>query len=115
MLEERLCRPVGNPLLARFGAAADLGFDRDGEFTLDVDAEMVVFGSTRPGAHVTLGGEPIKLRDDGSFAVRMALPDRRQVLPITSSSRDGMMQQTVVLAVERNTKVMEAVTRDTNE
>jgi hypothetical protein len=45
----------------------------------------------------------------------MSLPDRRQVLPITSSSADGIMQQTVVLAVERNTKVMEPVLRDNHE
>jgi hypothetical protein len=45
----------------------------------------------------------------------MSLPDRRQVLPVTSSSSDGMTQQTVVLAVERNTKVMEAVLRDASQ
>ncbi|MCA9148109.1 MAG: DUF4912 domain-containing protein [Planctomycetales bacterium] len=116
VLEERLCRPVGSPLMSRYsGITRESINDREANFTLEVDAEMIVFGSTKPGAHVTMGGEPIKLRDDGSFALRLPLPDRRQVLPITSSSRDGVMEQTVVLAVERNTKTMEAVTRDANE
>ena len=115
VLEERLSRPVGAPLMNRYGVGADIRTGRDEKFKLHVDAEMMVHGSTRPGAHVTLGGEPIKVRDDGSFSVRMSLPDRRQVLPITSSSADGVMQQTVVLAVERNTKVMEAVQRDGND
>ena len=115
VLEERLRRPVGSPMTARYGVGADPTLEKDNGFTLDVDAEMIVFGSTRPGSHVTLGGEPIKVRDDGSFRVRMSLPERRQVLPVTSSSGDGMTQQTVVLAVERNTKVMEAVIRDSSQ
>ncbi len=101
--------------MTRFGVGADPSQRRDHRFKLEVEAEMIVHGTTRPGAHVTLAGEPIKLRDDGSFSVRMSLPDRRQVLPVTSSSQDGVMQQTVVLAVERNTKVMEAVLRDNND
>ena len=115
VLEERLCRPVGSPLMSRYGAAHDPIHDREQNFTLEVDAEMIVFGTTRPGAHVTMGGEPIKLREDGSFALRMPLPDRRHVLPITSISRDGVMELTVVVAGERNTKTMEAGTRVANE
>ncbi len=112
LLEERLQRPVGSPMVARYGAGASLGLEGDASFEFDVDAEMIIFGSTQADAHVTLAGEPIKVRQDGSFTVRMSLPDRRQVLPVTSSSRDGATQQTIVLAIERNTKVMEAVVRD---
>ena len=80
-----------------------------------VDAEMIVFGQTDATAYVTLGGEPVKLRSDGSFAVRLPLPDRRQVLPIVASSADGVEQRTTVLAVERNTKVMEPLIRESGE
>ena len=34
------------------------------------------------------------------------------VLPVTCESRDGLRQRTTVVAVERNTKVMEAVEMD---
>jgi hypothetical protein len=44
----------------------------------------------------------------------MSMPDRRQLLPIVASSRDGTQQRTIVLAVERNTKVMEPVSRETD-
>lgn len=112
VLEERLQRPVGGHPVNRFGFGADPRMERDDSFQLDVEAEMIIHGSTKPGARVTMGGEPVQLRTDGSFSVRMNLPDRRQVLPVTSTSADGIMEQTVVLAVERNTKVMEAVMRD---
>jgi hypothetical protein len=42
----------------------------------------------------------------------MGLPDRRQVIPVIASSADGVEQRTIILAVERNTKVLERVTRD---
>jgi hypothetical protein len=87
---------------------------RDQDFLFSVDAEMIIHGTTSPDAHVTLGGEPIKLREDGSFSVRMNLPDRRQVLPMTSSSRDRSTQQTIVIAIERNTKVMEPLQSDSS-
>jgi hypothetical protein len=75
---------------------------------------MIIYGCTRPDAHVQLSGEPVKLRSDGSFTVRLAMPDRRQVLPVVASSSDGMEQRTIVLAIERNTKVMEPYVRDPN-
>lgn len=84
-------------------------------FDFEVDAHMVVYGATAPNANVSLAGEPVKLNEDGTFVVRMGLPDRRQVLPIVASSRDGSEQRTTVLAVERNTKVMEPITKDLNE
>ena len=88
---------------------------RHHEFQFDVDAELVVFGAADPNSHVTLRGEPVRLQPDGSFMVRFSLPDRRQVLPIVASSADGAEERTIVLAVERNTKVMEPVTRESSD
>ena len=75
---------------------------------------MIIFGSTKPDAHVTLAGEPVKLRPDGTFTVRVSMPDRRQVLPVVASSSDGVEQRTIVLAVERNTKQMEPKIAETD-
>jgi hypothetical protein len=77
-----------------------------------VDAELLVYGLSHPNAHVTLQGEPVLLRPDGSFVVRMTLADRRQVIPVVASSADGLEQRTIILAVERNTKVLEPRIRD---
>ncbi len=113
--EEKLQRPIGPPLASRFGVGAERILRRKRDFQFDVEAEMVIHGTTKPDAHVTLSGEPVKLRDDGSFAVRMALPDKRQVIPVVASSRDGGEQRTIVIAVERNTKIMEPMIRESSE
>lgn len=115
LFEERLGRPMGSPIGSRFGVGADRALSRRNDFEFDVDAEMIIYGTTRPNAHVTLAGTPIKLRSDGSFSARLSMPDRRQVLPIVAASPDGIERRTVVLAVERNTKVMEPQFREIND
>jgi len=116
MFEERLQRPMldlsGEASLA---AGNDMSLRRERDLPFEVDAELIVYGTTTPGASVTLGGKPVKLSSDGSFTVRMELPDRRQVIPVVACSRDGLRQRTTVVAVERNTKVMEAVSKHNME
>lgn len=115
LFEEQLRRPMGSPLVTRYGENAVQILRRDKDFDFQVDAEMIIFGRTKAGSHVTLAGEPVKLRADGTFTVRMSMPDRRQLLPVVANSRDGAEQRTIVLAVERNTKVMEPMIRDAHE
>ncbi len=114
VFEQRLQRQMPNRKDDSLGSDTDAALDRHRALPFEVDAELIVFGSTIPGATVMLSGEPVKLRSDGTFTIRVALPDKRQVLPVIAQSRDGMKQRTTVIAVERNTKVMEAVDRDQN-
>jgi hypothetical protein len=111
VLEEQLHRPMGTPMATQFGLGAS-GRMGDPPFQFEVDTELIIHGVTDPGAHVTLHGEPVRLRSDGTFAVRFHLPDRRHILPVVASSRDGAEQRTIVLALDRNTKIMEPLLRD---
>jgi hypothetical protein len=114
LFEERLRRPMGAPMLTKYGVGAS-AVDRKSAFAFDVDAELIIYGQTKPNAQVTLAGQPVKLRPDGSFTVRRSMPDRRQVLPVVAGSGDGLEERTVILAIERNTKTMEPVTRNPTE
>jgi hypothetical protein len=115
LFEERLHRPMHNPLSSQFGGGAERVLNKHRDLEFHVDAEMILYGRTKADARVTLGGEPVKLRSDGQFTVRMPLPDKRQVLPVVASSVDGVEQRTIVIAVERNTKVLEPMLREANE
>lgn len=112
MMEDRLHRELGAPALARLGASAQSPFKRNDAFHFDMNVELVAFGSTQPDAYLTINEEPVKLREDGSFALRLPFPDRRQVLPAIARSRDGSQERMIVIAVERNTKVMEPLERE---
>jgi hypothetical protein len=58
------------------------------KFWFQVNAELVVYGATEPDAIVTIGGRRIRLREDGSFSYRFALPDGSYQLPVVAESRD---------------------------
>lgn len=106
LFEERLRRPLGSPAVTSFGSGA-LTFGRSRKFWFELDAELIVYGATEPNARVTLQGEPVKLRPDGTFTMRFSLPDSRQIIPAVAISPDGVEERTIVLAVERNTKALE--------
>ncbi len=58
-------------------------------FWFNVNAELIIYGATEPGAKVTLGGHEIKLRSDGTFSYRFALPDGKYDLPAVAVSASG--------------------------
>ncbi|MEL7335549.1 MAG: Rho termination protein, partial [Planctomycetota bacterium] len=113
IFQQQLQRPM--PSSDGGSSGSDIAADvlgRTRHLPLDVDAELIIYGSTAPGCSISLGGDPVKLQNDGTFTVRVELPDRRQVLPVTACSRDGLRQRTTVIAIERNTKVLEQVDND---
>jgi hypothetical protein len=115
LFEERLRRPMGAPLVTRYGIGADGRAAKRQDFAFEVDSELLVYGVTTPGSQISFRGEPIDLREDGTFTVRVSLKDGRQVIPIIATRADGVEQQTVVLAVERNTKVLETLIREVED
>ena len=57
-------------------------------FWFNVNAELIVYGATEPDATVSIGGRKIKLRPDGSFSYRFALPDGNYEMPVVAISAD---------------------------
>ena len=76
---------------------------RERRFWLVIDTELIVYGATEPDASLTLQGRPVKLRPDGTFTVRMALPDGIQTIPVTAVAKDGEETITITTRVTRET------------
>jgi hypothetical protein len=70
-------------------------------FWFNVNAELIVYGATDPAATVTIGHRTIRLRPDGTFSYRFALPDGDFALPIVATSPDGVEQRHADLAFRR--------------
>jgi hypothetical protein len=115
LFEERLKRPLGPPDSNPSGLGESLEQGEPLGFPLEVEAEMIVYGVTEKGAYLTIQGEPVEVEDDGGFRVRVEMPNKRQVIPIMAQSATGLERQTVVLAIERNTKAMEPHLREADE
>ena len=75
-------------------------------FWFMVNAELIIYGATEPNAKVTLGGNPVKLRPDGSFSFRFALPDGNYDLPAVAVSADGTDARAAELKFSRQTEYL---------
>ena len=68
-------------------------------FWCRVDTDLVVYGATEPKATVTIQGQRVAVRPDGTFSLRLAFPDGAQTLTVEVTSPDGRRAQTVAPVV----------------
>ncbi|HON07191.1 MAG TPA: Rho termination protein, partial [Verrucomicrobiota bacterium] len=73
----------------------------------NIQAELIVYGATEPDAQVTVGGNKIALRPDGTFTLRFSLPDGIYDVIARAVSKDGSDRRTVSLEFSRKTKSLE--------
>jgi hypothetical protein len=66
---------------------------RPGGFWFNVNAELVLYGATDPGASATIGGRPVPLRPDGTFTCRCSLPDGQHAVTLSAMSAEGELRQ----------------------
>jgi hypothetical protein len=77
---------------------------KERQFWLVVDAEVIVYGATEPDARVSFMGREIRLNPDGTFGIRMALPDAKIEFPVEATSADGEETRRVCPVVTRITR-----------
>lgn len=80
------------------------GQERKKGFWFNVNAELILYGATEPDAQVTIGGRIIKLRPDGTFSYRFALPDGDYELPAVAVSYDNTDGRAAELRFSRETE-----------
>ncbi len=77
---------------------------KERSFWMKVDCELIVYGATEPDAKVNVQGQEIRLRNDGTFSLRFALPDGKQAIPVKAASADGKDERTITPIVTKETK-----------
>lgn len=103
-LKALLERYLASPGLFSPGLFSPVKVPKDRGFWLRVDTELVLQGATDPKASVSVQGQPIKLNADGTFSVRMSLPDGTQTIPVEAMSPDRQDTKTVTPIVTRKTE-----------
>ncbi len=76
---------------------------KERKFWMVLNTELIVYGATEPDASVTIMGQPIKLREDGTFSIRMALPDTNIDIPVKGTSYDKIDEITITPIVKKHT------------
>jgi uncharacterized protein len=82
------------------------GLSRPKGFWFNINAELIIYGATEPDARVRLGGRDIKLRPDGTFSCRFALPDGKYDLPAVAVSADNTDARAADLKFSRVTEYL---------
>ncbi|MSU57398.1 MAG: DUF4912 domain-containing protein [Pedosphaera sp.] len=102
-----LSRPT-SPAVAVGSESSPFGGERHpGKgFWFNVNAELIIYGATERDATVTIGGRRIKLRADGSFSYRFALPDGKYDLPMVAISADETDGRAAELKFTRTTEYL---------
>ena len=90
-------------------------FPEPKELRVSVEAEVVIKGRVSEGATVTVRDEPTPVNDAGEFAIRAPLPERRHLFPVVATNLETLETQTIVVSIERNTKVLDRVIRGEEE
>lgn len=73
-------------------------------FWFNINAEIVIYGATDPDAEVRMAGRKIKLRPDGTFSFRFALPDGNYQLPVVAAAAEGDDARSATLRFQRRTE-----------
>lgn len=105
--QERIKQSLFSGVLASPGitsVSSPVRVPKQRKFWLVVDCELIVYGATEPDAKVSVQGKEIKLRPDGTFTLRFALPDGKQVIPVKAISSDQIEERTITPIVSRETK-----------
>jgi uncharacterized protein len=81
------------------GSSYGLGKSRD--FYMHINAELIIYGGTDPRAAVSVNGQPIKLREDGTFSYHFTFPDGRFFIPVEATAPDGLEKRSAMLSFLR--------------
>lgn len=103
MMEKRLVEAITSGAISSISSPMKK-VEKEKSFWLIVNCELIVYGATEPDAKVSVQGKPIKLRNDGTFTLRFALPDGKQVIPVEAINKDGDDKRKITPIVTRTTE-----------
>ncbi|OQA56071.1 MAG: hypothetical protein BWY42_01188 [Candidatus Omnitrophica bacterium ADurb.Bin277] len=105
LMEERLKGAItsGSGAGAISSMASPVRIKKRG-FFFWLECELIIYGGTEPDATVTMQGRPVKLRPDGTFTLRYALPDGKFTFDCHAHSSDGVEEREITPIIGRSTE-----------
>jgi len=102
-ISERMHLEIGSEFVSEISSPQMGQRAQPQKFWLNAFVEVIIHGATLPDADLTIHGRPVKLRPDGTFQVRYALPDGEQIIDIQAVSKDASMRSSVTTRLARST------------
>ena len=106
-MRQRLSGETSSGAVSSFAGSPTRPKRKQDQFWFRLDCELIVYGATEPDADVTLAGQTMKLRPDGTFTARFALPDGIQIIEAKAVSASRKYEKTITPTVSRSTTVLQ--------
>jgi uncharacterized protein len=104
-LKDRLKSDLSSGNVSSFSNATSSSPNKKNRgFFLNADTELILYGNTEKDAKLTVKGEKVDLKPDGSFSLRFHLPNGTIKLPVEAVSADKVDKITIKISVERKTE-----------
>ena len=103
-VRSRLQSDLSSGGVSSFSSPAGGGPAKKRGFFLNADTELILYGNTESDASLTVKGEKVDLRPDGSFSLRFHLPNGVMNLPVEAISSDKAETITIKISVERKSE-----------
>ncbi len=75
----------------------------ENDFNLNLNTELLIYGSVAPNTTLTLEGGGINLREDGSFSLRYAFPDGLYDIPVYAYNKDKNIGKMITIKIDKGT------------
>lgn len=106
-MRQRLSGETSSGAVSSFVTSLTRPKRQQDQFWFRLDCELIVYGATEPDAKVTLAGQTVQLRPDGTFTARFALPDGIQIIEAKALSANRKFEKTITPTVSRGTTVLQ--------
>ncbi len=106
-MRQRLSGETSSGAVSSFAGSPTRPKLKQDQFWFRLDCELIVYGATEPDANVTLAGQTMQLRPDGTFTARFALPDGIQIIEAKAVSANRKFEKTITPTVSRATTVLQ--------
>lgn len=106
-MRQRLSGETSSGAVSSFAGSPTRPKRKPDQFWFRLDCELIVYGATEPDANVTLAGQTMQLRPDGTFTARFALPDGIQIIEAKAVSANRKFEKTITPTVSRGTTVLQ--------
>lgn len=73
------------------------------DFSMHVNAELIIYGGTEPGANMRIDGKEVALDENGNFHYHFNFTDGKYHIPIAATSKDGSETRNALLSFLRMT------------
>ncbi len=91
------------------------GLNKNRNFWLVADAELIVYGATDPDATLTIGNENVPLASDGTFRLQVPFRDGKQNYDIKATDTTKEQTRSINMEFERKTPVDDTNNKDNSE